>query len=101
MQKSENNGFIQKQNKGFTVHLGETYIGHIVINEDRVNAHTLAEMQKPAVMAKILADAACELRKFIPKEERANRDTSSVDSIIASVGAEESDDGTDKQSAEG
>ena len=85
MQKNDNSGFVQKQNKGFTVHLGETYIGHIVINEDRVDAHTLTEMQKPEVMAKILADGSCELRKFIPKEERQNRDTSAVDNIIASV----------------
>lgn len=90
---NQNNSFIKKQNKGFTIHVGDTYVGHLVINEDRVNAHTLSEMQKPEVMGKILASA--ELRKFVPAEERANRDTSPIDAIIASVDSDESADDTD------
>lgn len=85
MVKNEQNGFTaRKQNKGFTVHLGDTYIGHLVINEDRVKPETVEAMQKPEIMAKILADTQCELRKFVPEDEREKRDTSAVDAIIAS-----------------
>lgn len=89
MERSNNNtGFIQKQNKGFTIHLGDEYVGHLVINEDRISPQTIANLQKPAVMKMVLAEA--ELRKFVPKEERENRDTSGIDSIIAKATAEES-----------
>ena len=80
---NQNNGFVQKQNKGFTIHIGETYVGHLVINEDRVDPATLANLQKPENMKAILASA--ELRVFVAKEDRAQRDTSDLDSIMAAT----------------
>lgn len=78
-----NNGFVQKQNKGFTIHVGDTYVGHLVINEQRVDPATLANLQKPENMKAILANA--ELRIFVPENEREKRDTSDLDSIMADV----------------
>jgi len=78
---TQSNSFVKKQNKGFTIHVGDTYVGHLVINEDRVDPATLANLQKPNMMKAILSTA--ELRKFVPPEERTARDTSDLDAIMA------------------
>lgn len=92
------NSFVKPHNKGFTIHLGDEYVGHLTINEDRVAPATVANLQKPEIMKMILAEA--ELRKYVPKEERANRNTSAMDSIIAKANAPAEVDDIDSELAD-
>lgn len=92
MQQNNGNNFAQRQNKGFTIHLGDEYVGHLVINEDRVNPKTVAQLQKPEIMKTVLASV--ELRPFVPKEERGYRDTSGLEALINSADEEAEDKGS-------
>jgi len=67
------------QNKGFTVHVGETYVGYLVINEKNVPAKTLENLQVPTNMAAVLGKA--ELRPFV---EKADSDMSDIDALMGS-----------------
>lgn len=102
MERSNNNSntLIRKQNKGFTVHVGEEYVGHFVINEDRVAPETIANLQKPEIMKSVLAEA--ELRAFVSEADRPKRDTSAIDAIIgkATAPAPADDADTDAELAE-
>jgi hypothetical protein len=73
-------------NKGFTLHLegtnGETYIGHLVISENKSSEKMVKQLQDPANMKAIIA--AAELRPFKDKEDQ---DSTDVDAILASVAA--------------
>lgn len=70
--------FAKKPNKGFTIHLGDTYIGYLVIGEKNVPDATVAEMQKPENMAAILAQS--ELKVFT---DAKTADMSAVEAILA------------------
>jgi len=77
MQSRNNNQ--NQPNKGFTVHLGETYLGYFVIGEKNVAPEMVAKLQDPVNMAKILSGGA-ELRPFKEKEDT---DMSDVDALLA------------------
>ncbi len=93
MQNRSNNGFNNSNtdipNKGFTIHVGDTYIGFLTVAEFNKQGkrvmpeHTAENMQKPENMAALLSKA--ELRPYKPVEEA---DTASVDEIMESVGKE-------------
>ena len=83
MQNRPNND--QKNNKGFTLHIGETYIGFLTI-ADKVPEVTASAMQDPAVMKAMLEQA--ELRPYAPKE---SQDMSGVNAIIAAATANKAD----------
>lgn len=68
------------ERKGFTVHVGETYVGYLIIGEKNVPAATLTAMQDPDNMAAILNKA--DLRPF---KEAEDADMSAIDAIIAGV----------------
>lgn len=68
-------------NKGFRVWVGDTYVGYLNIGEKGVDAATVASLQKPDVMAAVLAKA--DLRPYDEK-----RDTSGIDDILAGFGAD-------------
>lgn len=70
----------QKQNKGFTVFVGDTYVGYLTLGEKNVKPDVIAAMQQPENMKAILASA--ELR---PYAEPVDADTSAIESIIAAV----------------
>jgi len=90
MQNRNNNN---QPNKGFTLHLGDTYLGYIVLGEKNVPAETLAKLQDPANMAKILESA--ELRPFKEKEDT---DMSAVDALL-NVETEEPSDEPEEETA--
>jgi len=64
-------------NKGFTIMVGDTYIGYLNIGEKKVPAETVKALQNPKVMADILAKATLE-----PYND-ADRDMSGIAGIIA------------------
>ena len=74
MQQRTNN---QVQNKGFTIHVGETYVGYLTIGEKNTPATTVLALQNPDNMKAVLEKA--ELR---PYADKAPADMSSVDAII-------------------
>jgi len=55
----------QKQNKGFSIFVGDTYVGFLTINEKNVPEETVARLQEPENMRAVLDKA--ELRKWVPK----------------------------------
>ena len=67
----------RKDNKGFTIHAGENYVGYIVIGENKVPEDALVKLQNPTTMAKILANA--ELRPFA---KATDNDVSYIDAIL-------------------
>ncbi len=69
-----------KDNKGFTIHNGEEYIGFLILNEKQVSPEFVKSLQNPEVMKAIIAQA--ELRVFAPKEDKV---LSSTQAIIDSV----------------
>jgi len=75
---TQGNNNNRSKNKGFTVHVGDTYIGYLVIGEKNVPEDTVTALQDPDNMATILAKA--ELRAF---KEPELVDTSSVMDILA------------------
>jgi len=78
----------RSQNKGFSIFVGDTYVGFLTINEKNVPAETVANLQKPENMSAILAKA--ELRVW---EEKPPTDMTSVDDIMAGVGQHLETDG--------
>ena len=75
---TQGNNNNRSKNKGFTVHVGDTYIGYLVIGEKNVPEDTIVALQDPANMKTILSSA--ELRAF---KEPELVDTSSVMDILA------------------
>ena len=75
MQQRNNDN--QKQNKGFSIFVGDTYVGFLTINEKNVLPETVARLQEPENMKAILGKA--ELRKWEPK---APADMSAVTDIL-------------------
>jgi len=59
---SQGNQF--QQNKGYTIHYNEEYVGHLVIS-DKLDQETIDLLVDPKRMQKVLQLA--ELRKFKPK----------------------------------
>ncbi len=72
------NGSTRAQNKGFRVMVDDTYVGYLNIGEKGVAAETVAQLQRPEVMSKILANATLH-----PYTEQRNM--ASVESIIAAA----------------
>jgi len=68
-------------NKGFTIMVGDTYIGYLNIGEKKVPAETVKALQNPKVMADILAKATLE------PYSQEDRDMSGIADIIASATA--------------
>lgn len=64
-------------NKGFTIMVGDTYVGYLNIGEKKVPVETVKALQKPEVMAAILAKATLE-----PYND-SDRDMSGISDIIA------------------
>jgi len=79
---SGNNNNGRSKNKGFTVHVGDQYVGYIVIGEKNVPEDTVVALQEPDNMTAILNSA--ELRPFKDPELV---DTSSVMDILAKKNA--------------
>jgi len=70
-------------NKGFTIMVGDTYIGYLNIGEKKVPAETVKALQNPKVMADILAKATLE------PYNQEDRDMSGIADIIAKATADE------------
>ncbi len=74
------------QNRGFTLHMGDTYLGFLTIGEfDRngkrvIKQNTADGMATPEGMQRLLDSGAIELRPYAEKEVA---DTSDIDSILA------------------
>lgn len=68
---------IRKNNKGFTIHVGENYVGYIVIGENKVPEDAVVKLQDPRNMLAVLAKA--ELRPFAPAKDN---DTDYLDAIL-------------------
>lgn len=77
MQKNTN---ARPDNKGFTIHLGDNYIGYVVIGEKNVPEETLKNLQDPVKFSALAAQA-----EFRPFAEKADTDMSDVDDILNSV----------------
>lgn len=71
-----------RDNKGFTVHVGSTYIGYLVIGEKNVSEEFVAKLQQPSNMAALLAKA--ELKPFEKKEA----DVSDAQAVLDALSAE-------------
>ena len=69
-------------NKGFTIMVGDTYIGYLNIGEKKVPAATIKALQNPKVMADILAKATLE------PYSQVDRDMSGFADIIANATAD-------------
>ena len=68
-------------NKGFTIMVGDTYIGYLNIGEKKVPAETVKALQNPKVRADILAKATLE------PYSQEDRDMSGIAGIIANATA--------------
>ena len=77
---TQGNNNNRSKNKGFTVHVGDTYIGYLVIGEKNVPEDTVAALQDSSNM-KVVLDKA-ELRPF---KEPELVDTTSVMDILATA----------------
>jgi hypothetical protein len=73
-------------NKGFTIMVGDTYIGYLNIGEKKVPAETVKALQNPKVMADILAKATLE------PYSQEDRDMSGIADIIANATTSSIDD---------
>lgn len=65
------------QNKGFTIHVDDTYVGFLTIGEKNVPAATVKALQEADNMKAVLAKA--DLR---PYQEKPDVDTKGVMDII-------------------
>lgn len=77
--QNRNNNNSQVPNKGFTLHLDQTYVGFLTIS-DKVPEATAIAMQDPETMKAILEQV--ELRPYAPKE---SQDVSGINAIIAAT----------------
>jgi len=68
-------------NKGFTFHIGKTYLGFITIADDKLPPETVAELTDPETMKGVISNA--ELRPYKAKEAQ---DTTDVMDVIAGLG---------------
>lgn len=75
-QMNESSGKFLKKNKGFSIYVGDNYVGYIVINETKIPQESIAKLLVPENMKTVLASA--ELRVFSDKE----KDTSYLDDIL-------------------
>lgn len=69
------------QNHGFTLHMGDTYIGFLTINEKNVDPAVVETLQDPDNMLKLIVSDGFELR---PYKQRENTDMSDV---LKAIGA--------------
>ena len=72
----------RKQNKGFTIHLGDDYVGYLVIGEKNVSPEQIGALQNPVNMKAVLAQG--ELREFAEPEQKTS---SSIMDVIAKASA--------------
>jgi len=79
---NNSNGGELKQNKGFTIYLGDTYVAFLTIAEfDRNGRRLMAEedaiaLQEAVTMESVLATA--EMRPYAPKEVKSSPALSAV-----------------------